>query len=91
MIDSVSGVDRYGRDRDLCFKNRAESFRHVTEMVERDTSADMIDSTVVRAHHCAVGLKRGIKRPRGLAGRAAASPPSSTPAATDTVGRSALS
>ena len=63
----------------------------LAEMVERDTSADMIDSTVVRAHHCAVGLKKGIKKPRGLAGRAAASPPSSTPAAMDTVGRSALS
>ncbi len=63
----------------------------LAEMVERDTSADMIDSTVVRAHHCAVGLKRGIKRPKGLAARAAASPPSSTRGATDTVGRSALS
>ena len=31
----------------------------LTEMVDRDTSADMIDSTVVRAHHFAVGLKRG--------------------------------
>ncbi len=28
-------------------------------VVERDTTADMIDSTVVRAHHCAVGLKKG--------------------------------
>lgn len=63
----------------------------LAEMVERDTSADMIDSTVVRAHHCAVGLKKGIKRPRGLAGLVAASPPSSTPAATDMVGRSASS
>ena len=63
----------------------------LSEMVERDTSADMIDSTVVRAHHCAVGLKRGINRPRGLAARVAASPPSSTPGATDTVDRSALS
>ena len=33
------------------------------EAVERDTSADMIDSTVVRAHHCEVGLKRGSGRP----------------------------
>ena len=63
----------------------------LAEMVERDTSADMIDSTVVRAHHCAVGLKKGIQRPRGSAGRVAASPPSSTPAAMDTAGRSALS
>jgi transposase len=29
----------------------------LTEMVERDVTADMIDSTVVRAHHCAVGIK----------------------------------
>lgn len=63
----------------------------LAEMVERDTRADMIDSTVVRAHHCAVGLKKGIKRPRGSAGRAVASPPSSTPAAMDTAARSASS
>jgi transposase len=63
----------------------------LTGMVERDTSADMIDSTVVRAHHCAVGLKKGIKSTRGLAGRAAASPPSSTPAAMDRDGRLASS
>ena len=49
-------------------------------VVERDTTADMIDSTVVRAHHFAVGLKRGIRRPRGLAFREVASPPSCTPA-----------
>ena len=60
----------------------------LTELVQRDSSADMIDSTVVRAHHCAVGLKKGIKRPRGSAAREAASPPSSTPGATD---RAALS
>ncbi len=71
----------------------------LAEMVERDTSADMIDSTVVRAHHCAVGLKKGIKRPRGpstslgraVAGRAAASPPNSTPVAMATVGHSVSS
>lgn len=63
----------------------------LTEMVERDTSADMIDSTVVRAHHCAVGLKKGIRRPRGSAARVAASPPNSMPAATDTDGHSASS
>ena len=40
--------------------------------VERDTSADMIDSTVVRAHHCAVGLKKGIRSSRGSAVREAA-------------------
>ena len=63
----------------------------LAEMVDRDTSADMIDSTVVRAHHCAVGLKKGIKSTKGLAGRAAASPPNSTPDAMGTAGRSALS
>jgi transposase len=60
----------------------------LSEMVEQDGSADMIDSTVVRAHHCAVGLKRGIRSTRGLADRAVASPPNSTPDATVTAGRS---
>lgn len=27
--------------------------------VERDARADMIDSTIIRAHHCAVGIKKG--------------------------------
>ena len=49
-------------------------------VVERDVSADMIDSTVVRAHHCAVGLKKGIKNSKGSAVREAASQPSCTPA-----------
>ena len=60
-------------------------------VVERDTTADMIDSTVVRAHHCAVGLKRGIRRPRGSAVRGAGSRPSCTPAATGRGDRYALS
>lgn len=63
----------------------------LAEMVARDTSADMIDSTVVRAHHCAVGLKKGIKRPKGSAARAAASGPSSTPVAMDMAAPSASS
>lgn len=63
----------------------------LAEMVARDISADMIDSTVVRAHHCAVGLKKGIKRLRGLAGRAAVSVPSFMPAAMDKVDRLASS
>jgi len=44
----------------------------LTEMVALDTSADMIDSTVVQAHHCAVKLKKkadqkhqGLGRSRG--------------------------
>ena len=70
------------------FDAMLESF---AEAVERDTSADMIDSTVVRAHHCAVGLKKGIRSTRGLVARAAASQPSSTPAAMERDGRSASS
>lgn len=53
----------------------------LAEVVERDRSADMIDNTVVRAHHCAVGIKWGLSKPRRLADRAAGSRPSSTPAA----------
>lgn len=49
----------------------------LTELVERDRSADMIDSTIVRAHHCAVGIKRGLRRPKRLVDRAAGSQPSS--------------
>lgn len=49
----------------------------LAELAGRDTAADMIDSTVVRAHHCAVGIKRGLSKPRALADRAAVSPPSS--------------
>ena len=60
----------------------------LTEMVARDTSADMIDSTVVRAHHCTVGLKKGIRSTRGLGDHAVASPPNSTPDATVKVARS---
>ncbi len=56
--------------------------------VERDGRADMIDSTIVRAHHCAVGTKKGLARPRRLADRAAASLPNSTPAAMSEVVRS---
>jgi len=63
----------------------------LAELVERDRSADMIDSTIVRPHHCAVGIKRGLKRPRRLADRAATSPPSSMPGAMRRGGRSASS
>ena len=46
-------------------------FDAMLEMVERDARADMIDSTIIRAHHCAVGMKRGINKPRRwpIAGR----------------------
>jgi len=29
----------------------------LAEMMERDATADLIEGTVVRAHHCAVGIK----------------------------------
>ncbi len=68
------------------------------EAVERNIGADMIDSTVVQAHHCAVELKKGLEMPRRSDGRAAASPPTllslpkgSTLAATVKAGRSASS
>jgi len=50
--------------------------------VERDASADMINSTVVRAHHCAAGIKKELGQPRHSAGRAVGSRPSSMPEAT---------
>ena len=44
----------------------------LAELVERDASADMIDYTVVCAHHCATGIKRDSTSPRRLAARVAA-------------------
>ena len=32
------------------------------ELAGRDATADMIDSTVVRAHHCAVGIIKGAQQ-----------------------------
>jgi transposase len=61
----------------------------LAELAGRDTAADMIDSTVVRAHHCAVGIKWGLSKPRCLVDRAAASPPSSTQGAMPEGSRSA--
>ena len=61
----------------------------LAELAGRDIAADMIDSTVVRAHHCAVGIKRGLSKPRLSADRAEASPPSCTPDATRGASRSA--
>jgi transposase len=61
----------------------------LAELAGRDTAADMIDSTVVRAHNCAVGLKRGLSKQRGSADRGEASPPNSTPDATPEASHSA--
>ncbi len=63
----------------------------LAEMAGRERSADMIDSTIVRAHHCAVGIKKGLKRPRRLADRVVGSPRNSTPLATEKAARSASS
>ena len=58
---------------------------------DRDNRYLMIDSTIVRAHHCAVGIKRGLRKPRRLADRAVALPPNSMPGAMPKAARSALS
>ena len=44
-------------------------------------AVQMVDSTVIRAHHCAAGARGGLKI-RLLAARAAASRPKSTPGPT---------
>ena len=54
-------------------------------------SLHMIDSTIVRAHHCAVGIKRGLSKQRRLVDRVAALPPNSMPAAMPKAARSASS
>ena len=63
----------------------------LSELVDRERSADMVDSTIVRAHHCAAGLKGGLRIRRRSAAAAAASRPRSTPAATARADRSASS
>jgi transposase len=63
----------------------------LSELVERERSADMVDTTIVRAHHCTVGLKRGLRIKRPSAARAVASRQKSTLAATARAGRSASS
>ena len=58
-------------------------------LAEADPDAaalQMIDSTTIRAHHCAAGAKRGLNV-RVLAVRAVASRPSSTPAPRPKAGR----
>lgn len=59
----------------------------LAELAGRDIAADMIDSTVVRAHHCAVGIKRGLNKQRLSVDREEASRPSSTRGATPEVSR----
>jgi hypothetical protein len=59
----------------------------LVELVKRDRSADMVDTTIIRAHHCAAGKKGGLKIKRPLAVLAAGSRPKSMPGATAKVGR----
>jgi len=61
----------------------------LADMAAKASDAHMIDSTVVRAHHCAAGVKSRLGTPRRSAARAAASRPNSMHAATAKVGPSA--
>ena len=58
------------------------------DMAAKANAVHMVDSTVVRAHHCAAGVKSRLGTPRRSAARAAASRPSSMHAATAKVGPS---
>jgi transposase len=63
----------------------------LAELAGQDQQAHMVDSTVIRAHHCAVGIKRGLRIKRGSAARVADSRPKSTLDATAKGVRSASS
>ncbi|WP_260597150.1 hypothetical protein [Sphingomonas endolithica] len=63
-------ADEYGKWNSVFRRYRRWVVTGVSEaMLERlaavvereDTTADMIDSTVVRAHHCAVGVEKGSR------------------------------
>ncbi len=59
----------------------------LAELGRPDNEAHMIDSSVIRAHQCAAGVKGGIKTRRPLGVPVAASQPRSTPAVTDKADR----
>jgi transposase len=61
----------------------------LAERAGRDRRADMVDSTIIRAHHCAVGIKKGLKIEKPSAARGAASRPKSMPGVTGKAVRSA--
>lgn len=63
----------------------------LAEMVKRDATANMFDSTAVRAHHCVVGIRKGLGKPGRLADRWVVAPPNRTPDATPGDGRTVLS
>ena len=59
----------------------------LAELAGRHIAADMIDSTVVQAHYCAVGIKRGLSKQRFSVDCEEASRPSPTRGATPEVSR----
>jgi transposase len=61
----------------------------LSELVERERSADMVDTTIIRAHHCAVGIKKGLRIKRPSVDPVEASPPRFTRVAMAKAGRSA--
>ncbi|WP_162922280.1 transposase [Asaia bogorensis] len=63
----------------------------LAEMVERDATADMIESIMAQAHHRAVGIKKGLGKPRRSVDQIVVSSPDYTPDATQGGGRSVLS
>lgn len=73
----------YRRFRRWCLTGVWDSLLEtLAELGEPDNEAHMIDSTVIRAHQCAAGVKGGIKVRRPLAGPEAVSRPKSTPVVT---------
>lgn len=63
----------------------------LAELAGTENAAHMIDSSIIRAHHCAAGIKRGLKIKKRSAAHAVASRPRSMRGATAKVARSALS
>lgn len=58
----------------------------LADLVTKANDMHMIDSTVVRAHHCAAGIKKKLGTPRRSGALGAASRPSSTRGATAAAG-----
>ena len=60
-------------------------FEVLPTLAEPDRSGDMMDATIVRAHHCAAGQRGGLNRIRRLGEPWGASPVGSTCGSTPTV------
>lgn len=61
----------------------------LSDLVGRDRRADMVDSTIIRAHHCAVGIKRGLRARKHSGAHVVGLQRKSMPAATPEAARSA--